>query len=156
MRMEPPALQWSVAVGRSALLTVMNAIGAPLPLATWRPAALLRAREWIARRLLGMGPIKLHGIAPSGHLIRMMPRRIYPIARSQARLDGESLGEPIVAAESPVIGGFPLPAQPTFAIGETHNPILDPDEYRAVTAELAGSRRLPAEVTDGVAVEGSR
>jgi hypothetical protein len=48
-------------------------MSAALPLATWRPRPLIRARERIAHAL-GMGRLQMTGTMPSGHTGKLMPK----------------------------------------------------------------------------------
>jgi energy-coupling factor transporter ATP-binding protein EcfA2 len=122
-------LVWTLSMAAPPFLRVMNAVSGLLPLWSWRPAPLLRMRQWVARRLLGMGDIRLSFGMPSGHEATIMPERIFFVEASKAVLDGEDLGAPVRLAENPTIGGIPLPARPTFAIGQAHMRIRDHEEY---------------------------
>lgn len=134
--MEDPRLEWTMSLAETPLLKAMNAVCAPLPLWTWKPAGLLRARELMAKQLLGMGDIRLSGIMPSGHFGVLMPQRIFFIAASRAVLDGRDLGEPARVARNPEIGEFPLPARPTLAVGRYQMRVRDREEYRRTREEL--------------------
>ena len=130
VEMEDPPLVWTVSMAAPPFLRVMNAVSGSLPLWSWKPAPLLRVRQWMAGRLLGMGDIRLSFDMPSGQATVIMPERIFFIDASKAVLDGQDLGEPVRLAENPTIGGIPLPARPTFAIGQAHMRIRDHEEYR--------------------------
>lgn len=126
--MDEPALEWTVTAARSPLMGVLNPISAALPLASWRPPALLRARELLAQAL-GMGRLKMAGTTPSGHTGLLMPHRMYLVDASSAVLDGVDLGSPTRLPDAPEIGGVPLPARGVLAIGQAMWPIRDRDEY---------------------------
>ena len=113
-----PLLRWAMTVGETALLRGMNAASAPLPRATWKPDGLVRAREVLSERVLGMGAVTLRGTTPSGHVTTLCPLRIHLVTESQAVLDGRDLGGPVRMSEAPTIGRIGLPARPTFAFGE--------------------------------------
>jgi hypothetical protein len=130
VEMEDPPLVWTVSMAAPPFLRVMNAVSGSLPLWSWKPAPLLRVRQWMARWLLGMGDTRLSFDMPSGHAAVIMPERIFFIDASKAVLDGQDLGEPVRLAKNPTIGGIPLPARPTFAIGQAHMRIRDHEEYR--------------------------
>ena len=87
-------------------------------------------RGWRARRLLALGGVRLWFERRSRHAIVIMPERIFFIAAAKAVLDGQDLGEPVRLAENPTIGGVPMPARPTFAIGQAHMRIRDHEEYQ--------------------------
>src|SRR5262249_14280066 len=116
--MDAPELAWTFSMATTPLLGLVDAVSPRLPLPPRRPRALLRVREWIARRLLRMGELSLSGIMPSGHYGILMPARIFFITEARAVLDGLDLGAPASVAENPRIGGVSLPARPTFAIGQ--------------------------------------
>jgi hypothetical protein len=131
--MDEPSLDWTLTVEQTPFLALLNAISRRLPLASWRPRPLLAIREWIARRLLRLGEIRLSGPFPSGQAGIMMPQRIYRIPRSTAVLEGLDLGVPAVEPAAPTVGGFPFPARPTFAIGQAHIRIDDVEDYERLT-----------------------
>jgi hypothetical protein len=90
---DQPSLDWTLSAQASSALTVLNALSAVMPLASWRPEPLLRARERMARAL-GIGDLTLSGTMPSGHIGTLMPQRMYYVDRSHATLDGVDLGQP--------------------------------------------------------------
>jgi hypothetical protein len=136
--MDNPSLDWAITASDSPTLRVLNAIGARLPLSTWRPHALLRARERLARAL-GMGELQLSGTMPSGHLGTLMPQRMYFVNESTATLDGLDLGQPTHVKPNPTIGEVALPARGVLAIGQAMWQILDPSEYERTSREAEAS-----------------
>ena len=126
--MDEPALDWTLIAGRSPLMGLLNPLSAAMPLSSWRPPALVRARERLAQAL-GMGRLQMSGVMPSGHSGLLMPQRMYLVDQSSAVLDGVDLGSPTRLPESPTIGGVPLPARGVLAIGQAMWPIRDPDEF---------------------------
>ncbi len=128
--MDAPALDWTLHLARSPLLGLLNPLSAAMPVSTWRPRALVRARELLAQAL-GMGRIQMSGVMPSGHSGLLMPQRMYLVDESGAVLDGTDLGRPARLQENPAIGGVPLPARGVLAIGQAMWPIGDRDEYEA-------------------------
>jgi hypothetical protein len=134
-------LDWTLDATETALLRVLNAMSARLPTWTWRPRTLLRARELLARRVLGMGDIRMRGTMPSGHTGTLMPQRMYFVDDATATLDGEDLGRAAHLTATPDIGGFPLPARGVLAIGQAAWPILDHDEYARTRSETLSARQ---------------
>jgi hypothetical protein len=136
--MDEPPLDWTVEATETALLRIMNSISRRLPLWTWNKDWLLRVRESMARRMLGMGPIRLKGRMPSGHTGTLMPQRMYFIESSSAKLNGEYLGRPARLARPIDIGGVPMPCRGILAVGQAAWQILDPLEYQRTRAEVEG------------------
>jgi len=137
--MDDPALTWDLVATEPAGLRALNAVGARLPLWTWRPGALLRARELLAEHVLRLGALSLAGTMPSGHAGVLMPQRMYFIDASTAVLAGRDLGHPTTVAPNPHIGGVPLPARGVLAIGQAAWRIRDPAEYARLRAETAAA-----------------
>jgi hypothetical protein len=133
--MDDPTLEWTFRMSRGVLLAVANAANAALPLGSWRPRALVAAREWLAEHVLDLGRIDLSGRLPGGMFGTMMPGRAYRITDAAARLDGRDLGEPVRVSEPPRLGEFELPSTPLFAIGEAHVETPDPREYERLARE---------------------
>lgn len=138
--MDTPALEWILTATDTPLLRALNAVSARLPLWTWRPAPLLRARELLALRVLGMGDLRMSGTMPSGHTGTLMPQRMYLIEDSTAVLDGNDLGRPTRAAHNPRIGDVALPARGVLAVGQAAWAILDMEEYERTRAETQATR----------------
>lgn len=136
---DEPRLDWTLSIARSPVLSLLNALSSALPLATWRPRTLLRARERVAA-LLGMGELALSGVMPSGHTGTLMPQRMYFINAAHATLDGTDLGRPTQLRDNPAIGTVPLPARGVLAIGQAAWPIRDHAEYQHLRDELTPER----------------
>lgn len=136
VRMDEPALEWTLSTARSALLGLLNPVSAALPLSSWRPAPLVRARELLAQAL-GMGRLQLSGVMPSGHAGLLMPQRMYLVDRSSATLDGVDLGRPVRLPDNPVLGGVPLPARGVLAIGQAMWTVYDPAEFARARARAS-------------------
>ena len=113
-----------------------------LPLWTWRSAPLRRAREVLARRVLGLGDIRMSGTMPSGHTGTLMPARMYLIDDSRATIHGEELGRPARITPNPAIGDVPLPARGVLAVGGAAWEILDGDEYARTRMESERGERI--------------
>lgn len=136
VQVDSPALDWTLTASSTRLLDLLNALSARLPLASWRPRTLVRAREQLARAL-GMGDLQMSGVMPSGHTGTLMPQRMYFVDESQASVEGVDLGHPAHLPENPRIGEVPLPARGVLAVGGAVWQILDPVEYERTLAETA-------------------
>jgi hypothetical protein len=134
IQMSEPALDWTLKARTTPVLTFFNAVSARLPAASWRPRALVRAREVMAAGL-GMGELQLAGVMPSGHVGLLMPERMYFVDRSAARLGGRDLGRPVRAPVNPRIGQFRLPSRGVLVKGSAAWQTLDPAEYARTRAE---------------------
>ena len=126
--MVAPALDWTLTIARSPLTGLLNPLSAAMPLSSWRPRVLLRARERVAQAM-GMGRLQMSGVMPSGHSGLLMPQRMYFVDRARASLDGVDTGTPARLRENPTVGGVPLPARGVLAIGQAMWPIKDPAEF---------------------------
>lgn len=132
--MESPSLEWTLTASTTRFLDVLNGISAVLPVASWRPRSLLRARELVARAL-GMGRLQMSGQMPSGHTGTLMPQQMFFVDDSRASLDGVDLGRPVRLRDNPRIGEVPLPARGVLAIGEAVWEILDEVEFERTRSE---------------------
>lgn len=136
--MDSPALEWTLTATSTPLLDLLNTMSAAMPLATWRPRSLVRARERLASAL-GMGQLQLTGTMPSGHTGTLMPQQMYFINDSQATLDGADLGRPAHLQDNPTIGEVTLPARGVLAAGQAAWEILDPAEYQRTRSQTAAA-----------------
>ena len=116
IRMTDPSLDWTVTAHSTRVLTFINVISAKLPRASWRPQALVRAREHLAHRI-GMGHIQLNSVMPSGHTGLLMPEQIFFIDEARAALNGTDLGRPVRLRTNPTIGEFRLPSRGVLVKG---------------------------------------
>jgi hypothetical protein len=139
--MDSPALEWTLTATSTRKLDLLNTMSAAMPLATWRPRRLSRARERLASAL-GMGQLQLTGTMPSGHTGTLMPQRMYFIDDSQATLDGVDLGHPAHLQTNPMIGEVTLPARGVLATGQAAWQILDPAEYQRTRSQTAAAAQL--------------
>jgi hypothetical protein len=142
--MDEPALDWTVTAVRSPVMGLLNPLSAAMPLSSWRPPALVRARERLAQAL-GMGRLQMSGVMPSGHSGLLMPQRMYLVNESSVVLGGVDLGGSTRLRENPTIGSVPLPARGVLAIGQAMWPIRDPDEFDSARSHARDSyeRRAP-------------
>ena len=122
---DEPELEWTVTAHQTRALRIMNAISPRMPLGTWRSPRLVAAREVVARRVLGLGDIRMSGTMPSGHAGILMPQRMYFIDETSAVLGGVDLGHAVRVYPNPQIGGVPLPARGVLAIGQGAWEVLD-------------------------------
>lgn len=134
--MEEPRLVWKMAMTAPPLLRILNTVNTALPLWTWRPIPLQRLREWLAKRLLGMGDLRFSFVSPAGHEAVAIFERVYFIDSSEAVWEGRDLGSPIRLDANPTIGGVALPTRPTFATAQAHARIKDCEEYERTRQQI--------------------
>lgn len=152
IEMDEPPLEWTMSMRAPSFLRALNAANAALPLWTWRPAPLLRLREWISKRLLGMGDVSLSFTSASGHEATIMPQEVYFVDHTSATFDGDNLGELVRLKTNPTIGDVPTPTRPVFVFGQAHMEIADPEEYRRTRERVVGPSGAPV----GADIEGAR
>jgi hypothetical protein len=138
--MSSPALDWRVDATAPPFLRMINWVSERLPLWTWKPDALVRARELLATSALGMGALRMRGTMPSGHAGTLMPERLFFIESSTATLDGVDLGQPTHLDRPPTIGDVTLPCRGVLAIGQAAWRILDREEYERTRRETIASQ----------------
>lgn len=129
VEMQKPEMAWKMSMVAPPTLQKINKLNTTLPLWTWKPAPLLRIREWMAKRFLDMGNVRFSFLSASGHKTIIMLEQTLIIKSSKAKWKGESLGEMIRLDYNPTIGEVSLPKQPTFVIGQAHMRIKDSEEY---------------------------
>ncbi len=144
--MDAPSLEWTLSVIETRTLRVLNAMSPRLPRWTWRSSPLVRARELMARRLLGLGDIGLSGAMPSGHAGILMPECMYFIDETTAILASADLGCAARVSTNPRIGEVALPARGVLAIGQGAWKILDADEYERTRAETMTRERVGPDI----------
>lgn len=156
IEMDEPSLVWTMSLRAPSFLHALNAVNARLPLWTWRPDPLLRIREWIAKRFLGMGNVRFSFTSASGHETTIMPQEVYLVDDASATFEGDDLGDLVRLETNPTIGGVPTPKRPVFVFGQAHMGILDPEEYRRSRERVVDqsrerdSPRLRASIDAGI------
>lgn len=141
-------LDWRVRLRATPATILMNGIGACLSDDALRRPGMLRLLSALAGPVLGVGRVRLTGLAPNGHHFIANPLRAWRVSDSQAVVRGTSLGAPGPLAEQAVLGDFAIPQAGVFVIGRTSFECFDaasPD--RAEQSRGAAAviwRRLPA------------
>lgn len=136
VEMEEPHLVWTMTISAPLSLQGLNAMSSLLPIRSWKPAPLLRVRERVAKRFLGMGDLRFSFTMPSGHDAVIMPEEVFFIEESDAELNGRSLGDPVRLKTNPTIGDVPLPTRPTFVLGQAHMKITNPAEHNQTREDV--------------------
>lgn len=120
-----------------SILQTINRVSSKFPLWTWKPATLVKLREWMARNFLDMGDLSFTFTTPTGHDTIVMANQTYFIKSSKAVWSGRDLGHPVKLNENPSIADVLLPNAPTFLIGQAYSRIIDPDEYQKTRQRYA-------------------
>lgn len=136
VEIDAPPGRWEMEMTTSSLFTIMGAVGSRIPERAWHSPAVHRVMELAAKRVLGLGSIRMAGTMPNGQYGVLAPQRLFPIVRSHAQLNGVDLGHTIRATDNPRIGDIPLTARPVLAIGRAYFEILDPEEHERTKAGL--------------------
>ncbi len=88
----PGQIVWDVRLAPTPATRLMNAAAGAMP-SSWRGRrSVLSTMETAARWILGTGPMNLTGCTPNGQAFAGIPRRIWCIAESRARIRGVDAG----------------------------------------------------------------
>lgn len=136
VEMEAKQLVWTMSMSARPIHRVLNAVSASLPLWTWKPAPLVRVREWMAKHVYDMGDLRFTFEAPTGRYAIVMAEKLFIIDSSSASWEGRDLGEPVQLDANPTIGDIPLPTRPSFVVGQGFGRITDRDEYERTRARM--------------------
>jgi hypothetical protein len=85
-------LDWQVDIKAPTATRVMTAIGTRLPAAAWTSRTVPGLMNRVVGPVLGIGKVRLAGIAPNGQQFRIGPKRVWAVAGSTAVVRGEDLG----------------------------------------------------------------
>lgn len=144
VRMEEPALDWTVRLRSSPFTRLVNRALPRLPLELYRRRPALALVRQLADRALGSGPVDLEGAVPGGQRVLVRPRRLYLVGDARAVLRGEDLGSPTRASENPTAGSFRWPARGVLAEGDVYVEVDDPVEHRRRRALIRTEATLSA------------
>jgi hypothetical protein len=112
-------LEWTLELEATWATRVLNRVAARLPGWAWRRVSFLRVMGRLAGRILGTGRLGLTGLMPNGQHFRALPKRVWMVKRSVARVDGRDLG-PMQSLRAQIrLADFWIPQRGLFAMGET-------------------------------------
>lgn len=126
-------MEWEVTLAAPAPIRAMNAMARLMPEAWWRNPFVLRAMGVMASGMLGIGRMRLAGIAPSGQAFVANPVIAWVIPSSRARIRGVDAGEPGPLPEQAHLGDFWIPQRGLFVVGRAYFEPLDPSRHRRET-----------------------
>jgi hypothetical protein len=132
-------LDWRVDMRTTRATRLMSAIGGRLPAAAWASRVTLGIIGRVVGPVLGLGRMRLSGVAPNGQRFRMAPKRVWAVADSTAVLRGEDLG---LVAPLPVqacLADFRLPQRGICIVGHGRFETFDAERHRG-DGRLAESR----------------
>jgi hypothetical protein len=110
----PDVLLWQMELSEDLATRLMSAVGARLPAGASYAAWVLRPMGVVAGPVLSVGKVRLTGTMPNGHTFGAIPRRVWRVAQSSARVDGQDLGAPGPLPEQDHLGDFMLPQRGIF------------------------------------------
>ncbi len=141
MHIAMPALSfdWEITARSTWATQLMNAAGKLLPNAAWHNPAVLAAMGVVAGPLLGVGHVQLQGSVPNGQHFTVVPRVIWLITESRARMGGEDFGPPGSIYPQAHAGDFWIPQRGLLAIGQTYFDSFDPARHSSMTSQSQGA-----------------
>ncbi len=128
-------LDWTVDLAPTAATSLMNAAGRLLPAPAWQNGTVLTAMGIMARALLGVGRVGLHGVVPNGQSFIATPRVLWAVTGSRAVLAGEDLGAPGPVQPQAHLGDFWIPQRGIFAAGQAYFEPFDPARHSSRVCE---------------------
>jgi hypothetical protein len=131
----PGVLHWTVDLQATAATRLMNTIGGRLSESAWTDPTILNRLSRIARRMLGVGDVRLTGRAPNGQCYTIAPKQLWVVADSRAVLRGRDLGPVGPLLRQARLGDFRMPQRGIGMIGSGHFENFDPDRH--VSSERA-------------------
>jgi hypothetical protein len=133
----PGLLQWTVDLQAVAATRLMGMIGGRLPESAWTNPRALRRLSAVARRMLGVGDIRLTGRAPNGQCYMMAPTQLWVVADSRAVLRGRDLGPSGPLLRQARLGDFLMPQRGIGMVGSGHFETFDPQRHRSAERDLS-------------------
>lgn len=110
-------VDWTVEMAATPVTRLMTMVGTALPMKAWRSPAVLSAMGAVAGPALRVGKVKLTGATSNGQRFDANPRRIWYVADSHARVEGEDLGPIGPLPEQAHLTDFYIPQRGLFAVG---------------------------------------
>lgn len=136
LRVAMPAVrfEWEIEAGATPATRFMNAMARKLPGAAWHNPAFLEMIGLMARPLLGVGRVGLHGRVPNGQRFIANPRTLWAVVDSSAQLGGTDFGPPGPIEPQAHLGDFWIPQRGIVAMGQAYFDAFDPALHSANTS----------------------
>src|SRR5699024_6860125 len=84
-------LRWSLRFGGSGRTAMLNACAAAIPAWAWPTRGLLAAMGLMVGPILAGGRLRMIGTMPNGQHYRIAARRVWPVSRTDAEVEGRRL-----------------------------------------------------------------
>jgi hypothetical protein len=130
-------LEWEIDLRATVPTRLMSVIGRRLPEAAWTNRVLLGAIGRAAGPMLGIGKVRLSGMAPNGQRFMIAPKQVWAVTSSRAALRGVDLGTVGPLREQACLEGFRPPQKGLFVVGSGHFEAFDPSRHRAVERTIS-------------------
>jgi hypothetical protein len=126
----PVALDWELTLTPTVVTGTMNGMASLVPGRLWRQGWFLAMMGRMASLALSAGRVRMWGHVPNGQWFMVNPRRIWMVADSRARLEGEDLGPIGPLSEQARLADVWIPQRGIFAVGQT---FMEPYDARRHT-----------------------
>ena len=126
---EDPALEWHLSLGQTPATRLINAVVGVLPDALWRKEAVLKAMEKAGGLVLRAGRLPLAGQVPNGQRFFLIPKHMWMVQTSTARMANQDLGSVGPLAVQTRLGDFWIPQRGLFVTGYAFFEPLDPARH---------------------------
>jgi hypothetical protein len=110
------AIEWNVTLKSSWITRAMNALGGSLPEWAWRSSRVLDAMGAVAGLAFGAGQLNFTGRTPNRQRFFANPRQAWLVDRSDATVNGVSVGPAGPLDHQASLGDFFVPQRGIFAI----------------------------------------
>jgi hypothetical protein len=127
----PQTLDWDIALQATPATRAMSAVAGAMPAAARTSDPLLAAMGPMSRPMMRAGRMRMNGAAPNRQHFQVMPLRVWAVASSHARLDGDDLGSTHPLDEQDRLGDFWMPQRGIFYVGEARFETFDPVRHLA-------------------------
>jgi hypothetical protein len=131
----PGLLHWTVDLQATAATRLMSTIGGRMSESAWTDPTILKRLSRVARRMLGVGDVRLTGRAPNGQCYTIAPKQLWVVADSRAVLRGHDLGPGGPLLRQARLGDFRMPQRGVGMVGSGHFETFAADRH--LTSERA-------------------
>jgi hypothetical protein len=126
---EDPALEWQLSLAQTPATRLINALNSVFPDALWRKEAVLKAMGKAGGLMLRAGRLPMAGQVPNGQRFFLIPKHIWMIQSSTARMAKQDLGSVGALPVQTRLGDFWIPQRGMFVLGHAFFEPLDPARH---------------------------